>query len=125
LGGRRKKQNDFGSSPNAGLRNESFRNYADYMRTEGFRQGITELLGIARRKRTTIMCAKSVFWRCHRRLVSDYMVAHGVMVQDIFPQGEVRPHQLTKGANADHGQVTYPPEKSLLDDDSQGHKSVG
>lgn len=117
LGGRRKKQSNSGSSPNWGLHNESFRNYADYMLTGEFRHGITELLEIARRRRTTIMCAESVFWRCHRRLVSDYLIAQGVTVQDIFPNGETKPHDRTKGAKADSGQVTYPPEKSLFDGD--------
>lgn len=59
-----------GSSNNLGLRNESFRNYADYMLTEEFRDGVRELRGVAAGKPTAFMCSESVFWRCHRRLVA-------------------------------------------------------
>jgi uncharacterized protein (DUF488 family) len=107
LGGRRgkTKQQD---SPNAGLRNESFRNYADYMATTAFQTGIAQLLEIAARKRTAYMCSESVFWRCHRRLVSDYLLAQGISVEHIMPSGELRPHTLTSGAVIRDGKVTYP-----------------
>jgi uncharacterized protein (DUF488 family) len=111
LGGRRHKQQD--NSPNLGLENRSFRNYADYMLTQEFREGVTRLLDVARRKRTALMCAESLFWRCHRRLVSDFLVANGVIVQHIMPNGELRPHTLTPGAVIESGRVTYPGEKSL------------
>jgi uncharacterized protein (DUF488 family) len=75
LGGRRHKQED--ESPNLGLRNESFRNYADYMLTEEFHQGIDELLKLAKKKRAAFMCAEGLFWQCHRRLVSDFLLAGG------------------------------------------------
>ncbi len=105
LGGRRPKTK--GSvSPNAGLENESFRNYADYMATEAFRQAAEKLLAIAGRKRTAIMCAESVYWRCHRRLVSDYLAANGTAVQHIFSSGELRPHQPTPTARFAAGHVT-------------------
>ena len=74
LGGRRPKQTN-SSSRNLGLRNESFRNYADYMLTEDFRAGMRQLLTVAAGKPTAFMCSESVFWRCHRRLVSDYLLA--------------------------------------------------
>ncbi len=96
LGGRRRKEKD--ASINVGLRNESFRNYADYMLTQEFREGIKNLLDITQRKRTSLMCAEGLFWPCHRRLVSDFLVANGVMVQHIMPSGELRPHTLTTGA---------------------------
>lgn len=114
LGGRRPKVKN-ATSANAGLRNESFRNYADYMQTEPFRQGIVELADIADTKRTAIMCAENVFWRCHRRLVSDYVVAQGGMVEHIFPNGEVKPHEPTEGVVMQNGNVTYPGEKMLFD----------
>ncbi len=112
LGGRRHQQQ--GESPNRGLENKGFRNYADYMLTGEFREGVRILLEIARQKRTVIMCAEGLFWRCHRRLVSDFLVANGVTVQHIMPTGELRPHQLTSGAVIEGGQVTYPGEKSLF-----------
>jgi uncharacterized protein (DUF488 family) len=112
LGGRRQKRQT--ESPNLGLENESFRNYADYMMTQEFQQGIDKLLEIADRQRTTIMCAEAVFWRCHRRLVSDFLLIQGVAVQHIMPTGELRPHELTAGAVMEGGKVTYPKEKSLF-----------
>jgi uncharacterized protein (DUF488 family) len=112
LGGRRRKQQD--ESPNLGLQNEGFRNYAGYMLTGEFREGVEQLLAIARQKRTAIMCAEGLFWQCHRRLVSDFLLANGVTVQHIMPAGELRPHTLTSGAVIDKGRVTYPGEKSLF-----------
>ena len=115
LGGRRHQEDKDGSlSPNAGLHNESFRNYADYMLTEVFRDGIHRLIELARRRPTAIMCAEGLFWRCHRRLVSDFLVANEVTVQHIMPNGELRPHQLTKGAVIGDGRVTYPGEQLLF-----------
>ena len=112
LGGRRHQQRD--ESPNVGLENEGFQNYADYMLTSDFREGVEKLLEVARRKRTAIMCAEGLFWQCHRRLVSDFLVASGVTVQHIMPKGEVRPHKLANGAVIEGEQVTYPGEKSLF-----------
>ena len=114
LGGRRGKKRD-GSSPfNLGLHNAGLRNYADYMLTQEFHEGVTRLLEVARRRRTTLMCAESLFWRCHRRLVSDYLVANGETIQHIMPTGELRPHALTTGVVIEDGRVTYPGEKSQL-----------
>jgi uncharacterized protein (DUF488 family) len=107
LGGRRPKKAG-GSSKNLGLRNESFRNYADYILTEGFREGIRELLTVAAGKPTAFMCSESVFWRCHRRLVADYLLVNGMTVQHIMPSGELRPHTLTEGARVEAGELTYP-----------------
>jgi uncharacterized protein (DUF488 family) len=112
LGGRRHQQRE--ESPNLGLENKGFRNYADYMLTDEFREGVGKLLEVARQKRTAIMCAEGLFWQCHRRLVSDFLVANGVTVQHIMPTGELRPHQLTKGAVIESGQVTYPGDRSLF-----------
>jgi uncharacterized protein (DUF488 family) len=114
LGGRRSETQGESRTANLGLRNASFRNYADYMLTSDFEEGIARLLEIARRKRTALMCAEGLFWRCHRRLVSDFLLAKGITVQHIFPDGSVQPHQLTEGAIIDGGRVTYPGEKSLF-----------
>jgi uncharacterized protein (DUF488 family) len=104
LRGRRHQQRD--ASPNLGLENNSFRNYADHMLTDEFREGVARLLEVARRKRTAIMCAEGLFWQCHRRLVSDFLAANGVTVQHVMPSGELRPHTLTSGAVVGDGQVT-------------------
>jgi uncharacterized protein (DUF488 family) len=109
LGGRRRsKPGAPDSSPNLGLRNESFRNYADYMLTEEFRQAVERLLGVVALQRTAMMCAEAVYWRCHRRLVSDFLLANHVTVHHIFPSGEVQPHRLTDGAKVGQAKVTYP-----------------
>jgi uncharacterized protein (DUF488 family) len=107
LGGRRGKQN-LTVSPNTGLRNESFRNYADYMATEPFREGVDQLLALAREKPTAMMCSEAVYWRCHRRLVSDFLQANGIRVQHILSSAAPKPHTLTPGAVMDNGRVTYP-----------------
>jgi uncharacterized protein (DUF488 family) len=112
LGGRRRKQQ--GESSNLGLENSGFRNYADYMLTDEFREGVDKLLEVAGPKRTAIMCAEGLFWRCHRRLVSDFLVANGLTVEHIMPNGELLPHKLTDGAVNLGGRVTYPGEKSLF-----------
>jgi uncharacterized protein (DUF488 family) len=114
LGGRRGKQRDGSSSVNLGLHNAGFRNYADYMLTREFRDGVTRLLDVARQKRTAIMCAEGLYWRCHRRLVSDFLMAKGIGVEHVMPNGESKPHTLTPGAVIEGGRVTYPGEKSLF-----------
>ena len=108
LGGRRRSKKAAPPSPNLGLRNESFRNYADYMLTEEFHLAAGKLLEIAAHKRAAMMCAEAVYWRCHRRLVSDFLLANNVTVQHIFPNGEVQPHKLTEGARVEQGEVTCP-----------------
>lgn len=117
LGGRRSSaESGVADSPNQGLRNRSFRNYADYMMTDEFRRGFEELSALAASKRTAMMCSESVFWRCHRRLVSDHAVARGVEVHHIFPSGEAKPHSLMAEAIPHSGGVCYPEQRPLLDD---------
>ncbi len=95
LGGRRGKKTDGPSTVNRGLHNASFRNYADSMQTPAFCDGVAGLLEVGRDKRTALVCAEGLFWRCHRRLVSDFLTANGVPVQHIMPNGRLRPHTLT------------------------------
>ncbi|MBS0210959.1 MAG: DUF488 domain-containing protein [Planctomycetes bacterium] len=106
LGGRRSSG---ASSPeNAGLRNKSFQNYADYMQTAEFRAGVESALEIATRLPSAIMCAEGLFWRCHRRLIADYLLARGITAQHIMPNGAIQPHSLTEGGRLSGAQVTYP-----------------
>jgi uncharacterized protein (DUF488 family) len=79
------------------------------MLTPEFKAGAASLLKLARR-RTTLLCAEGLFWRCHRRLVSDFLSANGVTVEHIMPNGDLRPHALTEGVAVDSGQVSYPGE---------------
>ena len=106
LGGRRGKQMD--DSPNTGLRNPSFRNYADYMLTSGFAEATAEVVETAIAKRAAIMCAEKMFFQCHRMLVSDYLSLHGYEVLHIVDSGPTRPHRITPEAKLIDGRVIYP-----------------
>src|SRR5436189_562701 len=81
LGGRRKKIRD--DSPHIALRSPSFRNYADYMLTEEFRAAIAPLIKLADDSPTAYMCAERIYFRCHRMMVSDWLVGHGHQVLHI------------------------------------------
>lgn len=105
LGGLRPSTKD---SINNAWRNKSFRNYADYMQTEDFRQGIEKLLSIAEEAQTAIMCAEAVPWRCHRSLVSDALLVRGVKVYDIMSAGKAPEHRMTSFAVVKNDTVTYP-----------------
>ena len=111
LGGRRKKLRD--DSPNIALRNDSFRNYADYMLTPEFEQGVENLLHISQRGPAAIMCAERVYFRCHRMLVSDYLTAHGHDVLHIDNEKPARPHQLMAEARISEGQLLYRGDRLL------------
>lgn len=113
LGGRRPASKT-GESPNQGLRSQSFRNYADYMSTAPFRLGIDKLLSLAKERTVALMCAEGLWWQCHRRLVSDYLVAHCHTVEHILPDGRTTPHALTPEARTNAGSVTYPAPKTLF-----------
>jgi len=106
LGGRRRKMRD--DSPNTGLRNDSFRNYADYMLTPEFEQAIERLLMLAEQSNTAIMCAERVYFQCHRMLVSDYLTAHGHVVLHLDDDKRPpRPHKLMAEAHLVDGQLLY------------------
>jgi uncharacterized protein (DUF488 family) len=105
LGGYRKSTRK--DSPHAALRNASFRNYADYTLTPDFEQAMGELLRLAEQSRTAYMCAERVYFRCHRMIVSDWLVAHGHEVLHIDAEGPARPHKLFAEARLIDGQVIY------------------
>lgn len=105
LGGLRPARKD---SINLGWRNASFRNYADYMQTQEFRDGIDELIQLAEQQTTAIMCAEAVPWRCHRSLVSDALLVRGVTVLEIIGPGAPKPHKLTRFAVVDGERIRYP-----------------
>lgn len=105
LGGRRKKS--LAESPNVALRNDSFRNYADYMLSEPFQAAANELAEIGATRRVAIMCAERVYFQCHRMLVSDYFTAHGHTVLHIDNEKPPREHQLMKEARMVEGRLVY------------------
>ena len=107
LGGLRHARKD---SVNLGWRNASFRGYADYMATDEFRAGLDRLLQLAGEKRTAIMCAEAVPWKCHRSLIGDALLVRGVQVEDILSATSLRKHELTSFANVDGLDVSYPAE---------------
>ncbi|MFZ0296657.1 MAG: DUF488 domain-containing protein [Candidatus Sulfotelmatobacter sp.] len=111
LGGYRKKIRD--DSPHIALRNASFRNYADYMLTPEFTSAMTELVALAENSRTAYMCAERVYFRCHRMLVSDWLVAHGHEVLHIDGAGPLKPHRLTKEAHLLEGDLIYRGDRLL------------
>jgi uncharacterized protein (DUF488 family) len=95
-------------SVNTGWRNKSFRGYADYMQSPEFENAIEELIRLARDRRTAIMCAEAVPWRCHRSLIGDAMVIREMKVYDIFSRDSARPHKLTSWAHVVGKRITYP-----------------
>lgn len=111
LGGYRKKVLD--ETPHIALRNKSFRNYADYMLTPEFEHAISELVALAENTRTAYMCAERVYFRCHRMLVSDWLVAHGHEVLHIDATGPVRAHKLTAEARMIDGRLIYRGDRLL------------
>jgi len=98
LGGLRHPPKGAPASPNTLWRNGAFRNYADYAMTEPFRVGLAELRALAAEHVCAIMCAEAVWWRCHRRLVADYLLAEAVPVSHIMGPGKDEPARLTPGA---------------------------
>jgi len=113
LGGRRGKGRG-AESPNGLWTNTSFRNYADYALTEPFQAGLACLLDTGRRRRCAMMCAEAVWWRCHRRIVADYLLARGESVLHILGEGRVEPARLTPGADIQpDGTVLYPGTASV------------
>jgi uncharacterized protein (DUF488 family) len=99
LGGRRHRLKG-AASPNEFWRNESFRNYADYASTEAFRAGLDDLRVLARGRRCAVMCAEAVWWRCHRRIIADYVLAAGTPVTHILGSNKSEPATITSGAEA-------------------------
>jgi len=97
LGGRRQGTKN-NKSPNTALKSLGFRNYADYMNTDEFCDAAEKLITTAANARTAILCAERFYWKCHRRLLSDYLTAQGVEVGHIIETGQVANHKLTPSA---------------------------
>ncbi|HYE03300.1 MAG TPA: DUF488 domain-containing protein [Phycisphaerales bacterium] len=109
LGGRRRPDPAAGDR-NAGWEHSAFRGFADYARTPEFAAGLEELLGLAAGRTTAMMCSEAVWWRCHRRIVTDYLLVRGVAVEHVLGPGQVRAAILTPFARpgAD-GIIEYAP----------------
>lgn len=106
LGGLRHPRAD---SINTAWRNAGFRGFADYMQTDDFAEGLGRLMKVAKTKRTAIMCAEAVPWRCHRSLIADALLAHGYQAEEIESLKRTRPHKVTPWARVQGAKITYPP----------------
>ena len=112
LGGRRSRRRD---SPNDGWTEPGFQGYADWMDTPEFEQALARLEAVARERRTAVMCAEGMWWRCHRRLIADALVVRGWTVEHILPDGRAAPHELTPFAHVgEDGALTYPAPQGRL-----------
>jgi uncharacterized protein (DUF488 family) len=105
LGGRRRAATD---SMNTGWRHAAFKGYADHIATEEFAEGLFELLMLSEAVPTVIMCAEVLWWRCHRRIISDVLVSLGIDVVHIRDAKNAEPHRIRPPARVRRGRLTYP-----------------
>jgi uncharacterized protein (DUF488 family) len=109
LGGLRGKARSLPPDVNGFWANESFHNYADYALSAEFHAGLEHLLAVGGQRRCAIMCSEAVWWRCHRRIVADYLIASRATVLHIMGHDRVEPARLTAGAvRQPDGTVIYP-----------------
>jgi uncharacterized protein (DUF488 family) len=109
LGGRRGRAKDVPPDLNGFWTKDSFHNYADYALSPAFRAGLDHLIGLGRVRRCAMMCSEAVWWRCHRRIVADHLMARGEDVLHLMGHGRVEPAGLTPGAvTRPDGSVIYP-----------------
>jgi len=115
LGGLRHRPKGAPPSPNGLWQNEAFQAYADYAMTAPFRAALDELRKFAQDRVPAVMCAEAVWWRCHRRIVADYLLAAGEWVEHIMGAGKIEPATLTPGAEPQaDGAILYPAAQRLL-----------
>ena len=111
LGGLRPRVHDIAPGVNGFWENHSFHNYADYAMGAGFRSSLIRLRDLGHTRRCVVMCAEAVWWRCHRRIITDYLLVAGEKVFHILGPDEILEANLTKVATLQQdGTVTYPPE---------------
>jgi uncharacterized protein (DUF488 family) len=110
LGGLRKKSG-MPADANALWRNQSFHNYADYALSQPFRSGLAHLLQVSAERRTAIMCAEAVWWRCHRRIVADYLIKEGRRVFHLMSETTVSAASMTPGAIEAADGLHYPAQE--------------
>lgn len=109
LGGLRSKNKEVEAQVNGFWQNQSFHNYADYTLTEPFQNGVEQLIALGRQQRCVLMCAEALWWRCHRRIVADHLLARGESVFHLMGKNTIDPAKLTEGAQVQgHGRVVYP-----------------
>ncbi|MCS7118836.1 MAG: DUF488 domain-containing protein [Archaeoglobaceae archaeon] len=104
LGGFRKKT--VKNSPNIAIKSSGFRNYADYMLTEDFKREIEEVIEVAEKRSTAIMCAEKLYWKCHRKFIADYLLFRGFEVAHIIDH-RILIHKLNKNARIEEDKLIY------------------
>ncbi|HSM94785.1 MAG TPA: DUF488 domain-containing protein [Rhizomicrobium sp.] len=122
LGGRRAHAKDVPPEVNAFWINRSFHNYADYALSASFRSGLDDLLEMAKARRTGIMCAEALWWRCHRRIVADYLMNAGRAVFHLMAVDKVTPAAMTGAAVPAEDGLRYPASRGATPPASQGRK---
>ena len=117
LGGLRGRDRETPFTKNAFWENDSFHNYADYAMSEPFREGLETLRNRGHTARSAVMCAETVWWRCHRRIITDYLLAAGERVLHILGPGHIEPATINEAAQLHaNGTLTYPAEQRDLFD---------
>jgi uncharacterized protein (DUF488 family) len=109
LGGRRSRQDFVPPEVNGYWQNRSFHNYADFAMSAEFDVGLHRLLKLSKHSRCALMCAEAVWWRCHRRIIADYLLLHGREVLHLMEKGRIEPASMTPAALTQGKALTYPP----------------
>jgi uncharacterized protein (DUF488 family) len=108
LGGLRGRVREVPPERNGWWENRSFHNYADHALSEDFRAGLETLVALGRERPVAMMCSEAVWWRCHRRIVADHLIARGESVFHLMGGGRAEPARMSEGARVSEGLVTYP-----------------
>jgi uncharacterized protein (DUF488 family) len=115
LGGLRGRSTNVPPDVNGYWENQSFHNYADYALSDEFERGLDQLMALAAERRTAIMCAEAVWWRCHRRIIADYLMLRDRSVIHFMGEGRPEPARPTPAATERDGRLVYPaPDPALL-----------
>jgi uncharacterized protein (DUF488 family) len=108
LGGLRKRAPAVPDWVNGWWKNRSFHNYADHALSDEFRSALEDLIELGRSRPLAFMCSEAVWWRCHRRIIADHLIARGETVLHLMGSDKAEPAQLSEGAQALGAHVTYP-----------------
>jgi uncharacterized protein (DUF488 family) len=115
LGGLRGRSREVMPAVNGFWENQSFHNYADYALSKEFAEGLVGLIDIAASRRCAIMCSEAVWWRCHRRIIADYLLARGWRVLHLMGTNRIEPASLTPAARIEDGGIVYPADTASVD----------
>lgn len=115
LGGLRARSRNVLPEVNGFWENQSFHNYADYALSDQFAAGLDDLVRAASSRRCAIMCSEAVWWRCHRRIIADYLLARGRPVLHLMGTRRIEPASLTSAAKLEAGRIVYPASEASVD----------